>query len=167
MLTFSDVGNTEAHETKRRTSQPDSGLATTPTRSFWPRTILWGNTNEYGDLNLFYHEVLCRARGRVLTSSLNRRFMLWQGTDLRVIKMLRIKPCDDCDGFYSIPLRDSSIIDGSDDSGVLLLAGSLSQFRTFRPSLCARTYFRKLTFIDSGNNRHQHDRHSDLQNCQL
>jgi hypothetical protein len=57
MLTFSEVGNTEAHETKRRTSQPDSGLATIPTRSFWPRTILWGMNTNMGDLDLFYHEV--------------------------------------------------------------------------------------------------------------
>jgi hypothetical protein len=58
MLTFSEVGNTEAHETKRRTSQPDSGLATIPTRRFWPCLILGGMNTNMGDLDLFCHEVL-------------------------------------------------------------------------------------------------------------
>jgi hypothetical protein len=67
MLTFSEVGNTEAHETKRRTSQPDSGLATIPTRIFWPRAISWGNAYEYGDLILFYHEVLWDPPGMIFS----------------------------------------------------------------------------------------------------
>ena len=52
MFTFSEVGNTEAHETKRRTSQPDSGLATIPTRCFRPCLILGGIKN-MGDSNSF------------------------------------------------------------------------------------------------------------------
>jgi hypothetical protein len=57
MLTFSEVGNTEAHETKRRTSQPDSGLATIPTRRFWPCIIVGGMDTNMGDLDSFCHEV--------------------------------------------------------------------------------------------------------------
>jgi hypothetical protein len=57
MLTFSEVGNTEAHETKRRTSQPDSGLATIPTRRFWPCIIVGGMDTNMGDLHSFCHEV--------------------------------------------------------------------------------------------------------------
>jgi len=62
MLTFSEVGKTEAHETKRRTSQPDSGLATIPIRRFWPCTILGGIDTNMGDPDLFYQSMLGVSR---------------------------------------------------------------------------------------------------------